>query len=402
MTWYDGYQTVRWLEIHPNKHYIMKNAENTKKKKFAFIRPTAYPYPIPNQILPGVLAKALPEYAIDIIDIKSTLMKQPVLFFMNMLAIGLEYGGKIAAGHIKPRETVYTTQYINTKIGHLVRDRIKQGDYAFTFQIQSLFDASTGVLPHFVYTDHTHLARLTYPGFDRRKLRHEKWIEIERGIYHNATVNFTRSSNISESLREQYGIPDSKIVLAGVGNNVVIEDSPLNNYNYQNKNILFVGIDWERKGGPDLLLAFEKVLERHPDATLTIVGASPKINVKNCNIIGKVPLEEMKQHFQKASIFCLPTKMEPFGVAFIEALYYKLPIVATNVGAIPDFVKPGGNGYLIESGDVASLIGYLDSLLSDPLKCKTFGLNGFLLAKANYNWDKVAEKMSNTIRKFVS
>lgn len=377
----------------------MKTTASSKKKKFAFIRSAAYP--IPNQILPGVLAKVLPEYDIELIDIKSILKQQPVLFFLNLLAAGIEYGPKIVAGHIKPRETIYITQYINKKIGQLVRRRITPEDYAFSFQIQSRFDASTAILPHFVYTDHTHLARMTYPDFDRRKLRSEKWIAMERGIYQHAAVNFTRSSNISKSLREQYGIPDSKIVLAGVGSNVPIDDIIPENDDYQNKNILFVGIDWIRKGGPDLLRAFEKVLEKHPQATLTIVGASPEIKLANCRAVGKIPIEEMKQHFQKASVFCLPTKMEPFGVAFIEALYYKLPIVATNVGAIPDFVETGKNGYLVEPGDVDGLARYLDMLLSDPIKSKAFGQHGFALAQANYSWDRVAEKMSGVIRKIV-
>ena len=120
-----------------------------------------------------MLAKALPEYDIELIDIKSILRKQPLLFFLNLLAAGFEYGPKMLAGHIKPREMIYITQYINKKIGQFVRQRITLEDYAFSFQIQSRFDASTAILPHFVYTDHTHLASLTYPDFDRRKLRSE-------------------------------------------------------------------------------------------------------------------------------------------------------------------------------------------------------------------------------------
>ena len=90
--------------------------------------------------------------------------------------------------------------------------------------------------------------------------------------------------------------------------------------------------------------------------------------------------------------------MEPFGIAFIEALYYKLPIVATKIGAIPDFVKPGENGYLVETGDVEGLARYLDIHLSDPGKCKAFGDYGFAFVNANYSWNKVAEKMSAAIK----
>jgi glycosyltransferase involved in cell wall biosynthesis len=370
-----------------------------KNKRIAFIRPAAYP--LPNQVLPGILGKAFPEYELDIMDVKAIFKAQPITFALNMLATIFEYGIKLASGHITLREAFYATYYLNTKINQLVRKRITSEEYAFTFQIQSLFDASTGRVPHFVYTDHTHLARLNYPGFDQRKLHSKKWIEMEHGIYEHAALNFTRSNNISRSIIEQYHIPAEKVIVAGVGSNLDTRNIRLDNNDYHNKNILFVGIDWDRKGGPDLLSAFQKVMEKHPDARLTIVGSSPKTHLPNCEIVGKVPVDEMEKYFRKASIFCLPTKMEPFGVAFIDALYYKLPIVATNIGAIPDFVKPGENGYLVESGDVDGLARHLDTLLSDPLKCRTFGQKGYELAIANYSWDGVANRMSCAIRKVI-
>jgi hypothetical protein len=370
-----------------------------RNKKIAFIRPAAYP--LPNQVLPGILGEAFPEYELDILDVKAIFKAQPLTFASNILATIFEYGLKLISGHITLREAFYATCYLNTKIGQLVRKRVTPEEYAFTFQIQSLFDASTGQVPHFVYTDHTHLARLNYPGFDQRKLHSKKWIEMEHGIYKHAAFNFTRSSNISQSIIDQYHIPADKVIVAGVGSNLDTHHIHLDNDDYHNKNILFVGIDWDRKGGPDLLSAFQKVLEKHPDARLTIVGPSMETHLTNCEIVGKVPVDEMGEYFRKASIFCLPTKMEPFGVAFIDALYYKLPIVATNIGAIPDFVKPGENGYLVESGDVEGLAKHLDILLSDPLKCRTFGQKGYELAIANYSWERVAEKMSCAIRKVI-
>jgi glycosyltransferase involved in cell wall biosynthesis len=319
-----------------------------------------------------------------------------------MLAVIFEYGIKIALRRATFREAFYTTKYINIKIGQLMKKKITPDEYVFTFQIQSLIDASTEVVPHFVYTDHTHLARLTYPDFDSRKLRSKKWIKMEQGIYDHAALIFTRSSNISKSLNEQYHISPEKMVLAGVGSNIEINDVKADNNNYSNKNILFVGNDWERKGGPTLLSAFQKILGKHPDARLTIVGSSVQPSIPNCESVGKIPVEMMGDYFRKASIFCLPTKLEPFGVAFIEALYYRLPILATNIGAIPDFVRPGENGYLVEPGDVDGLAHYLDLLLSDPVMCSTFGEHGYALATANYSWAGVVDKMSKAIRKTLS
>jgi glycosyltransferase involved in cell wall biosynthesis len=73
----------------------------------------------------------------------------------------------------------------------------------------------------------------------------------------------------------------------------------------KSKNILFVGVEWQRKGGPILLKVFEQVLARYPDASLTIVGCNPKnINLPNCNIIGKVSVDQVIEYYNSANVFC--------------------------------------------------------------------------------------------------
>ena len=136
--------------------------------------------------------------------------------------------------------------------GHL-----SNGDYCFSFQMQSLFDASIDGLPHFIYTDHTHLTNLQYPGFDRKKLFPNSIIDLEKQIYDNATLVFTRSTNVAKSVVEDYGCPAEKVICVYAGSNTKA-NAIENNQNYTNKNILFVGIDWERKGGPNLIEAFKR------------------------------------------------------------------------------------------------------------------------------------------------
>ncbi len=366
-------------------------------KKIAFVR--VKPFPIPNRILPDILSQFFPEYPLEVIDVMQTLRADRLAFARNLLSMARAYGKALLTGRMSRSEAFYTTPYLFSYVRCQMQERVQPKTHAFTFQIQSLFDGSTVGVPHFVYTDHSHLARLYYPDFDHRKLRPASWIRLERGIYEHAELNFTRSSNISQSLIEQYHIPPEKVECVGVGSNLDERQIHLDNDDYRNKNILFVGIDWKRKGGPDLLAAFKKVLQTHPDAHLTIVGASPEVDgLPNCTVAGRVPVDAMAAYYEKASLFCLPTHMEPFGVVFIEALNYKLPIVATQVGAIPDFVKPGVNGFLVEPGDVDGLATYLNQLLSDPALCQAMGEQAYSLAANHYSWNRVGEKMAASIR----
>jgi glycosyltransferase involved in cell wall biosynthesis len=365
-------------------------------QKIAFIRKGTVP--LASQSVAEVLQQHFPDYTVDIIDLKQMLARRPDITLINSFHTLREYGGEIGRGRKNAKECFFRTPYLFRAVKTLMAQKLADPDYLFSFQMQSLFDASTATLPHFVYTDHTNLANIAYPSQDHDKLYSPAWIALERTIYQNASLVFTRSSDITRSLVEQYQCDPGKVRCVYAGSNVPRQDDPPDNDGYRNKNILFVGIDWERKGGPELLEAFRQVLTVHPDAHLTIVGCSPQVNLPNCHVLGRLPLAEVKTHYRQASIFCLPTKLEPFGIVFIEALSYHLPIVATCIGAIPDFVRNGENGYLVEPGATQSLAEALIKLLDDPEQCQRFGHKGRLMAEENYNWNNVGLRMKEGIR----
>jgi glycosyltransferase involved in cell wall biosynthesis len=114
-------------------------------------------------------------------------------------------------------------------------------------------------------------------------------------------------------------------------------------------------------------------------------------------VIGPVKPEELDSYYQQASVFCLPTHLEPFGIVFIEAMTAHLPIVATNVGAIPDFVEEGRNGWLVQPGDVQGIAEALLKLLENPQMCYTFGQYSYQLTKERYSWKAVGERFRQNI-----
>ncbi|WP_149958903.1 glycosyltransferase family 4 protein, partial [Acinetobacter baumannii] len=152
---------------------------------------------------------------------------------------------------------------------------------------------------------------------------------------------------------------------AGGNVDVKYAGEPDNN-GYSNKQILFVGIDWLRKGGAELTRAFRTVLESHPDARLVIAGSDTPLDLPNCRVLGYMNARELSRHYSQSSIFCLPTKREPFGIAFVEAMMHRLPIVGTRVGAVPDMVEDGVNGFLVEPGQSDTLARVLCTLLDSP------------------------------------
>ncbi|HRQ40143.1 MAG TPA: glycosyltransferase family 4 protein [Chloroflexota bacterium] len=364
--------------------------------KIAFVQKGTVP--LASAHVARILQANFPQYEVEIIDIKELLAQRKEMALVNVVHTVKEYGSEILMGKKRAKEGYFRTPYLFHQIKRLMVNKLAGSDYAFSFQMQSLYDASGGHLPHFVYTDHTNLANLLYPIQDRNRLFSHPWLQLERTIYQNASHIFTRSRHVTESIVEQYGCNPDKVTCVFAGSNLQADANPLDNDGYKNKNILFVGVDWERKGGPELVQAFQQVLQVYPTAHLTIVGCMPQVDVPNCEVVGRLPLAQVKEYYRRASVFCLPTKLEPFGIVFVEAFSYKLPVVATHVGAIPDFVIPGVNGYLVEPGDVNCLAQRLIELLDDPAKCRAFGEQGYHLVQENYNWETVGRRMTEQIQ----
>lgn len=344
------------------------------------------------------LGHQFPGHEFEIVDIPKLLKRHPATLAVHSAFVLKDYGRTMWHRHGAVLDYFYATPFLFRRIKTLMARRLGcPSQYSFTFQLHSLFDASVPGVPHFVYTDHTLLANLSYPDFDRGWLFQPEWIELERTIYENAVRVFTRSSNISRSVVQDYGVDPGKVECVYAGVNAAPSDTLPQNDGYRNQEILFVGSDWERKGGPELVAAFKRVQRTYPKAHLTVVGCSPSLDGVNGTVAGRVPLDRLHEYYGRASIFCVPTRVEPFGIAFIEAMAHRLPVIATCLGAIPDFVQDGINGYLVPPGDVDALAGRLCDALAAPERCKAWGEQGYRIMQERYNWDQVGNRIRTTI-----
>ncbi|HEX3847842.1 MAG TPA: glycosyltransferase family 4 protein [Steroidobacteraceae bacterium] len=339
--------------------------------------------------------QAFPEYRLENIVVNDLVKQHRGWMPPNLAYVALEYGGRIARGGASIRDAYFWTTYLFRRIHRAMREVIDPARHVFSFQTQSMYDTSVPGVPHFLYTDHTHLSNLRSEFFDRRNLRPPRWLALERTIYDNAARVFTRSHNVREDLLDQYGLPPVKVACVYAGANVNVPDRvELVNDDYANQRILFVGGDWERKGGPDLVQAFQRVLRVFPQAHLTIAGARPELTaLPNCTVVGAVPLGELGAYFARSSIFCVPTRLEPFGIAFLEAMLHRLPVVATTEGALPDMVNDGVTGRLVPPGGVEQLAEALIELLGDPARCRQLGEAGHRLARERYTWPAVGARL---------
>ena len=87
--------------------------------------------------------------------------------------------------------------------------------------------------------------------------------------------------------------------------------------------------------------------------------------------------EEKHRFFMNADVFVQPTFDDCFPLTLVEAMQYRLPIASTDVGAIPDMVEHGVNGFVCKQQDVDSLVNALERLITDPALRQQMGEAGY-------------------------
>jgi glycosyltransferase involved in cell wall biosynthesis len=227
-----------------------------------------------------------------------------------------------------------------------------------------------------------------------------EWLKLERKLYKNAKMIFTTNDNARKSLIDDYGQQPNKIIKVGYGLN--LNKFPEFSKTYDGKTILFIGMDFERKGGYVLLNAFKKVREIIPDARLIIAGPNKdiyRINEPGVRTLGYIKdKQRIVGLYKQASIFVMPSLCEPFGLVFLEAMAYKLPCIGTTIDAMPEIIEDGKTGYLVPANDIDSLTEKIITLLGNPAKLKTMGIEAYNGAKENFSWNMVGEKIDSGLR----
>jgi glycosyltransferase involved in cell wall biosynthesis len=87
----------------------------------------------------------------------------------------------------------------------------------------------------------------------------------------------------------------------------------------------------------------------------------------------------------------MPSRLEPFGIVILEAWRAGAPVVATNRGGPPEFVRDGNDGVLVDPFDTTAFAGVLESLLLDPDRRRRISDAGYLRVRS-FGWVEIAER----------
>lgn len=109
--------------------------------------------------------------------------------------------------------------------------------------------------------------------------------------------------------------------------------------------IIFISYRFFTKGGKEVLQAYDKLKEKYDFDLIVVSNVPDQMKKKYPDIIFEKPLPRdilLRDYFTRTDIFLLPTYMDTFGMVFLEAMSYSIPIVTTNVFALPEIVEDAG------------------------------------------------------------
>ncbi|PYJ61019.1 MAG: hypothetical protein DME74_09410 [Verrucomicrobia bacterium] len=183
--------------------------------------------------------------------------------------------------------------------------------------------------------------------------------------------------------------------------------------------IVAVGRLIAKKGFADLIRACGLLAEGGKPLQCEIIGEGPLENELRAQIeqldlqnraalSGAKPQREVRQRFAAASVFVLPSVVDPEGgidnlpTVIMEAMATGLPVISTNIGGIPEMVVENETGFLVQPGDAAALAGAIEKLINDRPLAQRLGQAGYSRAQRLFSIEKNVRELCaliNTARR---
>lgn len=298
---------------------------------------------------------------------------------------------------------------LGKRYGKYFTTKLQEGKYDLVFAVA----ASTELafletnLPVYYLADATFANVVNYYPFYTKLLQSSlrQGNEIQQRALDKCTKIFLPSEWAATSAVNVYNVDRGKIEVFPLGAN--LSDVPATlpeHHSVENTvKLLFVGVEWERKGGPAAIEALVYLRSQGWNASLTIVGCNPNISLEGVTIIpfldknNELQRKQLNHLFSEADFFILPTTAECFGLVFSEASAMGTPSLARNTGGVGGAVKENVNGFLIP--EKASGKEYAEKIISVLKSGKYDDLrkSSRALYDSELNWDAWGRKVAQII-----
>lgn len=223
-------------------------------------------------------------------------------------------------------------------------------------------------------------------------------LATDKQAIENSTLSVFCSHWAGDAAKEIHGFGDDKVKVIPFGANLEIAPTEPQQVEFPGSiiRLLFVGVNWEDKGGPIAFEAYRHLLRIGMNVEFTVVGCAPPENMWHgmMNVTGFLDKNNPEDFsvltglFRNAHFFILPTRYEAYGLVFCEAAAYGVPVLAPTTGGIPTIVENGVTGFLLPEN--ASGVEYAEkiySMISSPPQWQAMRDAAYRKYQEQLNWD---------------
>lgn len=243
-------------------------------------------------------------------------------------------------------------------------------------------------------------------------------IELDKRAFQKAAHCMLASEWNKDSAVNDYAIDVNKISVIPCGANLdtIPAISDLNLNASGQCRLLFLGVEWDRKGGDIALETFRILKQKGMNPQLQIIGCVPPPDSYRDDLSGETGItvipfldknnpedfQQLQKIFFQTDFLLLPTRAECAGVVFSESSAYGIPSITTNTGGVSTYVMDGVNGYALpfEAGAEA-YAQKIGQLVSDQPAMQNLKLSGRKYYEEKLNWDHWGQQFQQIVERLL-
>jgi len=246
------------------------------------------------------------------------------------------------------------------------------------------------------------MAKMTLYKSPPKRIAIKKWEKIGNECFNGAKVILPICKYLEKIVKEHYPDKPTEVLYQGI--------EPKDWYPQKGMNLKHpcVGLlqdtkIWEKTKE---MITLDKVMESMPDITFYWAGDGPyrdkvlPILEKHDNFkwLGSLQYpDQVRQFLTEIDVYALISGIDMSPHTILEASLMEKPVIATNVGGIPELIQDGKTGFLVEKGDYNDLTEKIKTLVNNEDKRKDMGTSGRIFIDKNFNWNVIAKRFSNIL-----
>jgi hypothetical protein len=317
-------------------------------------------------------------------------------------------------------DTDFADGFPSRKIGNWFKSNSKFIELINDFKPDAVFvdrqrhfglEAVNNEIPLFVhlrgnYWEEMKMARKTLYSSPPKKLAINKWDDIASQVFQGSKIILPICKHLENIVKNHYPKKPTSVLYQGI--------TPENWFQTDGMKLKHpcVGLV---QGAVILektkeLLTLTKVLEKMPDVTFYWAGDGPYRDdvlpilekFDNFKWLGALEYpDKVRDFLTEIDVYALLSGIDMSPLTLLEAQLMEKPVIATNVGGIPELMKDGETGFLVTKNNPEELAEKISILVNDNKKSESMGKKGKDFVSTNFNWDKICHDFLDCLKNMI-